>query len=124
MTAGSCSWRSVRTDDLFRTPEFLDLPACPFYRVEINGSKGMEGLAKRYADKDPTRAYVEATLNYDSVEDNTLTIERELKRMFPRMYRLHLQPVGEGVQVAHPGENHDDVAIRNDPDRSAARRPV
>ncbi|MDQ6877557.1 MAG: exonuclease SbcCD subunit D [Candidatus Dormibacteraeota bacterium] len=95
---------------LVQDPEFLELPACPFYRVAIDGSKGMEGLADRYADQDPTRAYVEVTLNYDSAEDNTLTIERDLRRVFPRMYRLHLQPIGEGVQVAHLGDNHHDVA--------------
>jgi exonuclease SbcD len=95
---------------LVEDPAFLPLPACPFYRVEIDGSAGMEGLAQRYADREPCRAYVEATLRYDPASDNTLTIERDLRSIFPRLYRLRLEPIGETVDVARVGDNHHDVA--------------
>jgi exonuclease SbcD len=99
-----------REGRLAEDPAFLPLPACPFYRVEIDGSAGMRGLAERYADREPTRAYVEATLRYNPADDNTLAIERELREIFPRMYRLRLEPVGETVEVASVGDNHHDVA--------------
>jgi exonuclease SbcD len=99
-----------REGRLAEDPAFLALPACPFYRVEIDGSAGMKGLAQRFADREPGRAYVEATLRYDPAEDNTLAIERDLRGIFPRMYRLRLEPIGETVEVARVGDNHHDVA--------------
>jgi hypothetical protein len=47
-------------------PVSIELNACPFYRVEVDGSAGLDGLARRYADREPTRAYVELTLRYDA----------------------------------------------------------
>src|SRR5262249_24985562 len=99
-----------REGRLAEDPAFLDLPACPVYRVGIDGSAGMDGLAQRFAHREPSRAYVEATLRYDPAEDNTLAIERDLRWIFPRMYRLRLEPIGETVEVARVGDNHHDVA--------------
>jgi hypothetical protein len=95
---------------LAQDPVFIELNACPFYRVEVNGTAGVEGLAERYADREPARAYVEVTLRYDASKDNTLDLEREIRRVFRRIYRFKYEPIGAGVEVARPGDDHHDVA--------------
>lgn len=103
----------VAEDGLVGEPTFVELPACPFYRVEIDGQDGMAGLADRYPE--PERAYVEVTLRYKAGLDNSAEMESEVRRVFPRCYHVSRRPEGTDLRrVEGALSPHDPASTARD----------
>jgi exonuclease SbcD len=99
----------VRSDGLHGDPEFIALPACPFYEFEIDGQAGLATLVGQYPDRD--RAYVYVTVNYEPGTDNPHALGDEVRRLFPRCVRVSVRAKGSPVaRGALAGADRSDVA--------------
>ena len=97
----------ISPEGLASEPIFLRLPACPFYRMEVDGAAGMVGISDRYSE--PERACVEVTLHYEPGVDNPMALRQELRRVFPRSVVIP-RPVGEAIQTTRSDLDRHDVA--------------
>lgn len=97
----------VGTTGLVGEPEFVELPACAFARLEVRGQEGMVGLVDRVGD--PTRTYVEVSLVYTPGQDNAIAMRQEIQRTFPRCFRILLRPQGGVIATTNVQERVNDV---------------
>ncbi len=75
----------------------LPLPATPVYQVRVDDPAELPSLAATYPNHE--EAVVHLSLTWRPGIDNRSAIEDDLKRIFPRFYRLDSVPVGDGLVV-------------------------
>ncbi len=98
----SCVLIKVDRAGLVGEPQLLPLPATPIYSVRIDGETDMDALAVRYPDRE--RALVGLQVGYRPGVDNPHALVTRARALFPRAYKLDMQPLAGMDEPDGPDE--------------------
>lgn len=104
----SCVLVELGSSGLIGEPSLLPLPATPIHSVIVRSGDDLDALAEHYPDRD--RALVHLQVTWRPGQDNPYALVSELRRLFPRCFKLDHRPESEPSRGDPTGADPLDMA--------------